>query len=306
MRPIKFAKPINIQLGWQTFLSRVALVTTGAVLGALSVIIFFAPSDIAPSGTSGVAVILNTLYGTPIGVFVVLLNLPILYLAYRQLGGLRAVLWTGFVIIVYSIAIDVLTPFFPPQGVTDDTLVNAIFAGVLNGIGHGLVLRGGGTYGGTATIARIIQVANGTPLSTTYLYANLFVVGAVGVFLGWENALFTLIALAIEGSVSDYTLEGPSVIRNVTIITNNPNDVANVLLYQLHRGVTGWEATGMYTGEKRHILFVTVSRPQVGLLRQLVLEADPTAFMSIGQGHVAYGGDFKASKPRARPGVTLS
>ena len=146
---------------------------------------------------------------------------------------------------------------------SDNALLNAIFAGVIGGVGGGFILRGGGTFGGTSTLARIVQVKLGTPLSSTNLYTNIIVVLAVGVILGWESALFSLVALVIDGIAADYILEGPSVIRTVTIITKQPYDVSNVILYQLQRGVTAWQVTGMYTGEERHMLLVTVSRPQV-------------------------------------------
>jgi uncharacterized membrane-anchored protein YitT (DUF2179 family) len=287
-------------LNWRTFFTRLFFLTAGSLVGAVSVIIFFAPSNIAPAGISGIGVILNELIGSPIGIVVLIGNLPILYLAYRMLGGLQAVIWTAYVVIVYSLVLDVLTPFFPPEGVSDDVMLNAIFAGVVNGVGGGLVLRGGGTYGGTATLARIIQIKFGTPLSSTYLYANIIIVVAAGVFLGWESALFSLVALIIEGMTSDYMLEGPAVIRTATIITDEPRIVADAILYQMQRGVTAWDATGMYTNQTRSILFVTLPRPQVSTLQQVVLTADPAAFIVIGQGHVAYGGDFKRSAPRAK------
>ncbi|MFW5748504.1 MAG: YitT family protein [Chloroflexota bacterium] len=300
VKPVKNRKPIKINLGWQAFFVRVLLVTTGTLIGVISVIVFFAPSNIAPTGVTGLSVILNYLFSTPIGIVTLFFNIPILYLAYRMLDGLRSVLWTGYVVVVYALAIDILVPFFPAQGVSDNELLNAIFAGILSGIGGGFILRGGGTFGGTATLARILQMRFGMPLSSTYLYTNIIIVLLAGIFLGWESALYSLVALVLEGSASDYTLEGPSVIRTVTIITNKPTDVANVILYQLQRGVTSWKATGMYTGEERMILFVTVARPQVSLLRTVVFEVDPTAFVIVGQGHVAYGSGFVRQVPVRR------
>lgn len=294
---MKRANRVSIRLAWNVILGRILLIVTGTLLGALSVIIFFAPANIAPGGVTGVAVILNEFVTVPIGLFVMIANVPILIFAYYMLADLRSVMWTIFVVVLYSFAIDILTPFFPPEGVSDNGLLNAIFAGVVGGVGGGMIFRGGGTFGGTSTLGRIMQVKLGIPLSSTYLYLNMLIVLAAGVFLGWESALFSLVALVVEGMASDYTLEGPSVIRTATIITDHPRDVSGVILYQMKRGVTGWEATGMYSGERRNILFVTVTRSQVSLLRQLVIGVDPAAFIVIGQGHVAYGGDFKRKVP---------
>ncbi len=301
MQAIRNRKPIQISLGWGVVSNRILLMTIGTLLGAVSVIVFFAPADIAPTGITGIAVILNRLMGTPVGSMTFILNLPVLYLAYRMLGGFKAVIWTTYVVIVYAFAVDILTPFFPTEGVSDNVLLNAIFAGVVGGFGGGLVLRGGGTFGGTGTIARIIQIKLGPPLSSTYLYANILIVLIVGATLGWESALFSLVALVVDGMSSDYVLEGPSVIRTVTIITKHPYNVSNVILYQMQRGVTAWQVTGMYTGEQRHMLLVTVSRPQVQQVQQLVAEVDPMAFIIIGNAHVAYGGGFKPVKVHKPP-----
>ncbi len=274
--------------------------TVGTVIGALSVVIFFAPANIAPAGVSGFAVILNNYAGTPIGLVTFVGNLPILYLAYRMLGGWRAVIWTVYVVTLYSVVVDLMGPFFPPGGISDETLLNAIFAGVVGGFGAALIYRSGATFGGTSTLARILQLKLGMPLSTTALYANLTVVFLAGAFIGWESALFSLVALVLEGMVADYVLEGPSVIRTVSIVTDHPRDVSDAIINQLRRGVSGWEVTGMYTGASHHMLFVTVSRSQVSILRQIVTDVDPTAFIVISQGHIAYGGGFKrvVSGPR--------
>ena len=102
----------------------------------------------------------------------------------------------------------------------------------------------------------------------------------------------------MEGAASDYIMEGPSIIRTATIITNKPREVAEAVLYDLGRGVTGWDAKGMYTEQARQVLFVTVPRSQTRELRALVLKIDSAAFIVIGQGHEAYGEGFKQPAQR--------
>lgn len=279
-------------------ISRFAFITIGTLVGAASVIIFMAPFDIAPGGITGVGIILNVLIGAPIGAVVFIGNIPIQYLAYRMLGGWRTVAWTLYVVTLYSFAIDFMTPLFPTGGISEDVLLNALFGGIIGGVGAGLIYRGGGTFGGTSTVARILQEKYGTPLSSTYLYANMGIVVLAGITLGWEGALYATVVLVMEGAASDYVMEGPSVIRTATIITDHPEAVSTAVLYQMRRGVTGWEATGMFTGQKRHILFVSFGRSQVNTLREIVLDADPAAFIVIGHGHVAYGQGFRRRVPK--------
>lgn len=279
-------------------ISRFLFITIGTLVGAASVNIFMAPFDIAPGGITGVGIILNVLVGAPIGAVVFIGNIPIQYLAYRMLGGWRTVVWTLYVVTLYSFAIDFMNPLFPTGGISDDVLLNALFGGIIGGVGAGLIYRGGATFGGTSTLARILQDRYGTPLSSTYLYANIGIVILAGITLGWEGALYATVVLVMEGAASDYVMEGPSVIRTATIITDHPADVSTAVLYQMGRGVTGWEATGMFTGRQRHMLFVSFGRSQVNTLREVVLAADPAALIIIGHGHVAYGAGFRRQIPK--------
>jgi uncharacterized membrane-anchored protein YitT (DUF2179 family) len=283
-----------MQINVRSFLLRFVLITAGALIGAVAVIVFLEPSEIAPAGITGVAVIMSITLGTPIGLVVLLGNIPIQYYAYRTLGGWKPIAWTIYVLIVYSAAVDLLQPYLQP--VSDDRLLNTLFGGIVGGIGGGLVYRFGANFGGTSTLAQVFQRKLGLPISTTYLYANLGTVLLAGLVLGWEGALYALVALSVEGAASDYILEGPSVIRTAVIVTNRPREVADGILFQLQRGVTSWEATGMYTGQPRTILYVTVARFQIDQLRSIVAAIDPSAFIVIGQGHVAFGEGFRPVK----------
>ncbi|MBC8170900.1 MAG: YitT family protein [Anaerolineae bacterium] len=290
--------PATLPFNLRSFLIRLILITFGTLIGAFAVVVFLAPFDIAPAGVSGVAVIMNIKLGTPIGLIVLLGNIPIQYFAYRMLGGWQTIAWTVYVLLLYAVSVDLLKPIFPVDGVSDDILLNAIFGGIIGGVGSGLVYRAGANFGGTSTLAQVFQRMYGLPLSSTYLYTNLLTVGLAGVVLGWQGALYATIALALEGAASDYVLEGPSVIRTAVIITDYPREVADGILYQMKRGVTSWQATGMFTGQTRTILYVTVARFQIGTLRTIVAAIDPGAFIVIGQGHVAFGEGFKPVAPR--------
>jgi len=275
---------------------RLFLLTAGTAIWMISVVIFMAPFDIAPAGVSGLAVILNKVINAPIGLVVLLGNIPIQFLAYRMLGGWRTVASTMYCVVLFSILTDWAVPLLPPQGVSDNILLNALFGGVIGGLGAGLIYKAGGTAGGTSTLARIFQAKFGLPLSTTYLYVNLVVVAAAGLVFGWEGALYAIVALWVEGVTSDYLLEGPSVIRMTLIVTNHPDAVSRAVMDTMHRGVTGWSVTGMYTGQDRTMLLVTVARFQIDLLRQIVATVDPEAFVIVAQGHVAYGYGFLRPK----------
>jgi uncharacterized membrane-anchored protein YitT (DUF2179 family) len=211
-----------------------------------------------------------------------------------MLGGWRVIAATVYAVGLYSILIDVLPPFAP---INDDRFLNALFGGIITCIGAALVLRGGGTMGGTSTLGRILQQKYGIPLSSSTLYLDGIVVLGAGLAFGVEGALYAMVALYVAGATTDYVLEGPSVIRTGVIITDFPNEVSERILNELGRGVTAWQATGMFTDQPHTVLYVTVGRAQVNTLRRIVVSADPSAFIVIGQGHSAYGEGFKSNRP---------
>ena len=279
---------------WFVLISQYVMMTVGVFIGAISVLVFMIPVDIMPTGATGVGVLTNHFVGTPIGLTIFVVNIPIQILAYFMLpGGWRGLLRTLYVLAAYSICFDWLVPYLPTDGVSDVPMLNALFGGVLSGVSTGIVFRHGGSFGGSSTLARIIQLRTGIPMSTTYLYIDFVIVCAAGLTFGWEPALFALVTLFISGVATDYVMEGPSVIRTAIIITDEPEEVADAIMEILHRGVTGWGVEGMYSGSKHTMLFVSMARSQVRELNNIVLTVDPKAFVVISQGHIAYGEGFK-------------
>ncbi len=273
---------------------RLLRLVVGAVISAVAVIVFEVPAQIAPGGISGIAIILNHLVpALPIGLMILIGNIPIQLIAYRFLGGWKVVAATIFTVVLYSLLIDVLTPLFNGYMMSHDRLLNAIFGGIIGGIGGGIVLAAGGTLGGTSTLGRILQKRYGTPLSSSTLYTDGFVVLGAGLVFGLEGALYAMVTLYVAAATTDYVLEGPSVIRTSVIITDHPRELADAITSRMGRGVTSWQGTGMYTNQPRTVLYVTMARSQVNELRRIVRTVDPAAFMVVGQGHVAYGQGFR-------------
>ncbi|NWG17904.1 MAG: YitT family protein [Chloroflexi bacterium] len=282
------------RMKWLSAIADVLLLAGGSVISAVAVSVFMAPFEIAPGGVSGVAVILNHLDARlPIGLMVLIGNIPIQIVGFLTLGGWQVVAKTLLYVVIFSLVIDLVGPSLAAVNVGDNVLLNALFGGIIGGLGGGLVYRAGGTLGGTSTLARVLQQRMGVPLSTSALYTDTGVIVLAGLVFGWEGALYATVALFVGAAASDYVLEGPSVIRTATIITDKPEQVARAVMQEIRRGVTAWPGTGMFTDRQHTVLFVTVARPQVGRLRQIVFVADPEAFVVIGQGHVAYGKGFK-------------
>ncbi len=268
------------------------LILVGAVLQALSMDLFLVPGQLAAGGVSGAAQIINRFTGWPIGVMIVLGNIPLFVLGWRGLGGRRFMVRTVVAVISYAVLLDVLRQFLPP-GLTQDAVLNSLYGGVVGGVGMGLVLRGQATSGGTDILARLLGQWRGIPLSQSYLITDALVVLLAGLTFSWTLALYALVSLYVSGLAAEVAAEGSAVVRTATIISTKPEAVAAQILKDLERGVTAWPGVGMYSGHPRQILFCAVSRAEVGPLKAIVREIDPDAFVVIGQAHEALGEGFK-------------
>ncbi len=280
---------------WRQMLWTYAILTIGGVILASNVALFLEPSHIAPGGVSGAAIILNHYTGWQVGTTMLLLNIPLLILGFRSLGRFHFLTKTLYVVLIYNLGANVVANYLP-HGISENNLLNAIFAGVVGGIGTGLVYRAGGTTASTGVISRILQLKTGIPISQVYFITDGLIIVAAGLTFGWEAALYALVTLFIWGIATDYILEGPSVIRTAFIVTDNRDAVGRALLDKLQIGVTAWQGEGMFTEETHSVLFCTVSRPFVDTLRDIVHEADPKAFVVITHGHQATGGVVTSKK----------
>jgi len=194
-----------------------------------------------------------------------------------------------YVTVVYSLGVDGLAMVLP-AGVTKDLLLNALYGGIVGGIGIGLIYRGGTSPAGTSVISRVIQLKTGIPNSQVYILIDGGVILIAGLVFGWEMALYGFITLFTWGFVADYVVEGPSVVRTVFIVTDSPEKVSQVLMERLGVGVTAWAGKGMFSKTEHTTLFSTVNRSDVNVLKAIVSDSDPKAFVVIAQGHQTKGG----------------
>ena len=273
------------------------LITIGVILQALSMVLFYIPGNLAAGGLSGIAQLIGNFTGWPIGTLYIVLNVPLLALGWRYLGGRRFLTRTVFAVLSYSSIMDVLTVILPKNGLTSDSILNALYGGVIGGIGVGLVLRGQGTTGGTDILVRLLNIWRGIPYSQTYITTDVAVVMVAGLSFGWTLALYAIVAMYVGGIAAEFAAEGVRTTRTVLIITTNPQPVAQRVLDELQRGITMWQGTGMYSGQERQILLCAVSRAEVNPIKTIVHEADPQAFVVIGEAYEAFGEGFKSLRP---------
>src|SRR5215204_2939976 len=282
------------------------LILISSLIQAFSLQIFFVPANLASGGVSGISQLINHFTGWPIGLMVLLGNIPLFLLGWRFLGGQRFALRTAFAIVTYSIFTDLLveTAIFAENGagtrlikdLQGDIFLNSLYGAIFSGIGYGLVYRARGTSGGSDILARILNNWRGISMTQSYLIVDTAVILGAGFVFGWKEALYALIALYVSGLVAETTLEGGGTIRTAMIVTGEADAVSQRVLEELERGVTVLEGVGAYTGADRPVLYCVITRAEVATLKAIVHEVDPQAFMVIGVAHEALGAGFRPLK----------
>jgi uncharacterized membrane-anchored protein YitT (DUF2179 family) len=284
------------------------LIILAALIQAFSLRVFFVPADLASGGVSGISQLINHFTGWPIGMLILIGNIPLFLLGWRFLGGQRFAFRTAVAILTYSTFTDLLlrTPLFAPNGLgtslindlQGDVFLNSLYGAIVSGVGYGLVYRARGTSGGSDILARILNNWRGIPITQSYLFVDSAVILGAGFVFGWKQALYAMIALYVSGLVAETTLEGGGTVRTAMIVTSESESIANRVLEELHRGVTILEGSGAYTRASRPVLYCVITRAEVATLKAIVNECDPAAFMVIGAAHEALGEGFKPLKAK--------
>lgn len=254
--------------------------------------LFLVPALLVSGGISGAAQIINHFTSWPIGVMVLAGNIPLFLIGWRYLGGVRFALRTAAAIILFSLLTDLLAYFIPSQGITADLVLNCLYGGLMLGAGLGLVYRGRGTSGGSDVLGRILNHYRGMSISQAYLVTDAAVVLASGFAFNWERALYGLIVIYVSGLAAELTSEGMSVYRMALIVTTRAEEIKQQIFEQLERGVTILPGTGGYTNQPRPVLYCVLTRAEINVLKTIVSETDPEAFMIIGQANEALGEGF--------------
>lgn len=263
-------------------------IVLGCLLGGAAYPLFLVPNNIAPGGLSGLAMILNYLFSTPVGLTSLLMNIPLFLIGYKAMGrvfAFRSLVAT----VLFSVTIDLVKL----PAMTNDPLLGTLYGGVLLGVGLGLILRGGATTGGTDMIARMVH--SKLPFITVgafLLMIDCLVVILAGVVMGTSEGLYALISIFASSKVIDMVLAGFSSNKACFIITDKWNEVTGHILHDMDRGVTQLTARGAYSGRERPVVLCVTSPQEVARLKDIVREEDEKAFMFVTDAHEALGEGF--------------
>ncbi len=237
--------------------------------------------------------------GLPLGIFLTLLNLPFLFLGYKQIGKTFA-LSTLFSVIVLSVGTALLVPV---PAITPDPLLASVFGGIILGIGVGLVIRSGGSLDGTEIVAILIG-------KTSPFFSVGEIVMFLNIFYTWQRRVrvrlgpchvFADCFFYIAFKMIDVTIEGIDQSKSVWIISDMHAEIGDALTDRLGRGVTYLHGEGAFTGDDKKVIFTVITRLEEAKLKAIVDEWDPKAFVAIGNIHDVKGGRFKKKRHSLRP-----
>jgi uncharacterized membrane-anchored protein YitT (DUF2179 family) len=251
------------------------------------------PNQIVQSGVSGLAIIVNRLLHTPIGINNLILNIPLLALALIFVGW-KFVSKTLWVTVELSVIIDLMGRYVTFT-YTEDRLLATFLCGALSGLGLALILMRGATSGGTDIVGWLARKWQPhLSLGRVILLADtLVVLAGAAVFHDISSALYAAIMIFISTRVIDSMLYGMNNGKVFYIFSRRADEIAEAILEQLGRGVTLLPARGAFTGERRDMLLCVVRRSEVSPLRRLLKALDPQSFFVIAEAQEIFGEGFR-------------
>ncbi|WP_230398247.1 YitT family protein [Novisyntrophococcus fermenticellae] len=271
------------------------LIVPGTALMALAINVVFEPAGLVTGGFSGLAIIIKSLTeglmagGIPLWITTTVLNIPLFLIGFK-IRGAQVLGKTLFGAAMLSLWLYII----PEISLTpDDLLLSAAFGGALQGVGIGMVFIGHATTGGTDMVASLIQqkMRHYTVAQIMQVLDALVVLSGAYVF-GITKALYAVIAIMVITKVSDTLIEGLHFSKVAYIITEKPEEIAQALMINVDRGVTGITAKGMYTGNSRTMLYCVVGKKQIVALKDIVMELDKDAFVIVTDAREVLGEGF--------------
>ncbi len=274
------------------YAAQYAKIVLGSAIYAAGFSYFTYPNAIVSGGVTGISMILNYLFGLPVGILIIVMNIPLFLWAWKKLG-LEFLVASLAGMVISSLLIDLFDLF--PAAVTHELLLAAVYGGLIKGFGLGIVYASAATTGGIDIVAKLLR--------RRYPYINfgtlmLWLDGVVVlsfalIFRKYDSAMYAIICMFIMSKVIDLVLYGPASSRLCYIISESSDAVTKALTDKLNRGVTLLHGVGAYSGREKQVLLCVVKPQQIVEVRKLVREIDVKAFLIVSDARDVYGEGFE-------------
>ncbi len=277
------------------------VITSGTGLLAFAIKCIFDPVSLVTGGFTGIAILIKALTdmfyrgGIPLWFANLALNVPFFILAYK-IKGKKFIGRTAYATVMLSVWLYLIPEIDFVEG---DYILASIFGGVLAGIAMGSILWANATTGGTEMVAVLLQcrLKHYSVAQIMQVLDGMIVLVGVYVF-GLRPSMYAIVAIFITSKVTDTILEGMKFSKAAYIVTDHFQEIARQIMEDLNRGVTGLEAQGMYSGEKKCVLYCVVSKKEIVSLKEIVHQIDQSAFVIVGDVREVHGEGFIEHKKK--------
>lgn len=287
-----------------------SLIVIGSFILAAGFVFFINPYNIVPGGVYGIGIVVHHLSkgwfsfwptGIPIGLFGLVLNIPLTIIGIKVLGprfGVKTVI--GFVLT--SVFMDLLTMAVgenDPLGLANDIFMGCVFGGVMIGFGLGLIFKSKATSGGSDIVAMVIAKYTKMPLGQLMIYVDsAIVLFGLLVFQDWKIPLYSWIVIFVTGKVIDITMQGVSYDKTLFIISKEFELIRDKIINDLNRGGTYIPGKGMFNNADKTIIFTVLNRRELAILEEYIHQIDPKAFVTVVDANEILGEGFKSLRDK--------
>ncbi|MGN9164203.1 YitT family protein [Tissierellaceae bacterium HCP3S3_D8] len=273
-------------------LRKLFFVVIGNLLCAIAFNAFFIPSKLLSGGVGGLALMNQYLTGLPTGITVFIINIPIFLIGARMVDKEFAIY--GFISMFIFSSLLTITNGIDKYIILDDILLGAVIGGVLNGIGMGLMFKNRTSQGGFDIIAAILKKKYNMNIGTGLMIMNTVIISLSSFLFGVRSAMYTLISMYIGYQVLDKVQTGFNVKKNVVIVSNKSEELADRIIGELNRSITFLEGSGGYKKENKHVIYCIVTSKEIVKLKEIIDRIDPSAFLIINDVIEVRGSTFKS------------
>ncbi|WP_152402210.1 YitT family protein [Paenibacillus cellulositrophicus] len=263
-------------------------IIAGAFIFALDINLFVIPHDLGEGGVTGITIILYYLFAWSPGLVNLILNAILLIVGYKFLDKMTTV-YTIVAVVFNSLFLHLTESW---TLTSNEPIVNAIFGGVLAGVGIGLIVRAGGTTAGTVILARIAHKYWDWNISYALLFFDLIVAFSSYFIIGAESLMLTIIMLFVGTKVMEFIIEGLNPKKAVMIVSEQHAEIAEKVNRVMDRGVTVFKGYGYYSKSAKEVLYIVISKQEVPVLKKIVKVADKQAFITIHDVRDVFGEGF--------------
>lgn len=273
-------------------LKNILFIILGTAIFSFGLVHFNMQNKLAEGGFTGITLLLYFLWKWDPSYTNLLLNIPLFFIGWKLLGR-NVFFYTIIGTVGVSIFLWIFQRYTIQMPLKDDLTLAALFAGVLAGIGLGIIFRYGGTTGGVDIIARLAQKYIGWNIGKTFfIFDACVIILSLLTYLNYKQAMYTLVAVFIGAKVIDFIQEGAYSARGAMIISEKNDQIAQKIMQEMDRGVTALRGYGSYTKNERDVLYCVVAKNEIMRLKSIITSVDPHAFISITVVHDVLGEGF--------------